>query len=83
MHRIFQSIFLAILFLTAPYAGAEDGAIFGRVLNEAGAPEAGVWVIAVTEALPTDYRKIVVTDDTGKFVIPDLPDVAFKLWVRG
>ncbi len=57
--------------------------IEGRVLSAAAAPEAGVWVIAETDALPTPYRKIVVTDDLGRFVIPDLPAAEYRLWVRG
>jgi hypothetical protein len=44
---------------------------------------AGVWVIAETDDLPTGYRKIVVTDETGSFVIPDLPEATYHLWVRG
>src|SRR5208283_3639021 len=27
--------------------------------------------------------KIVVTDDQGRFVIPDLPQAAYSVWVRG
>lgn len=57
--------------------------IEGRVLSGEAAPEAGVWVIAETNALATPYRKIVVTDDAGRFVIPDLPAADYKLWVRG
>jgi glucose dehydrogenase len=29
------------------------------------------------------YRKIVVTDDKGKFVISELPYATYSLWVRG
>src|SRR6202012_1776791 len=46
-------------------------------------PEAGVWIIAETKDLPTKYAKIVVTDDQGRFVIPELPDANYKVWVRG
>ncbi|HLE24592.1 MAG TPA: carboxypeptidase regulatory-like domain-containing protein [Thermodesulfobacteriota bacterium] len=46
-------------------------------------PEAGVWVIAETDNLPTKFRKIVVTDDNGNFVIPDLPPATYNVWVRG
>jgi streptogramin lyase len=56
----------------------------GIVVNENGAkPEAGVWVIAETKSLTVPFRKIVVTDDKGRFLVPDLPDGAYKLWVRG
>ena len=46
-------------------------------------PEAGVWVIAETDDLPTPYRKIVVTNDKGRFVIPELPEAEYRVWVRG
>ena len=45
--------------------------------------EAGVWVIAETRDLPTAFAKIVVTDDRGRFLIPDLPDAKYSVWVRG
>jgi hypothetical protein len=56
--------------------------IGGTVLSEKG-PEAGVWVIAQTTSTPTPLTKIVVTDDKGRFVLPDLPEGKYKLWVRG
>ena len=46
-------------------------------------PEAGVWVIAETMDLPTRMVKIVVTDDQGRYVMPDLPKANYTLWVRG
>jgi hypothetical protein len=46
-------------------------------------PEAGVWVIAKTKDLGTRYAKIVVTDEAGRYVIPDLPKAKYRLWVRG
>ena len=45
--------------------------------------EAGVWVIAETKDLPTNFIKIVVTDDQGRFVLPDLPAANYRVWVRG
>ncbi len=57
--------------------------IKGRVLSPDAAGEPGVWVIAETEALPTPYRKIVVTDDQGHFVLPQLPEAEYRVWVRG
>src|SRR5437764_11147726 len=55
----------------------------GGVVTSAKGPEAGVWVIAETTDLPTKYRKIVVTDDAGRYVLPDVPEAKYKLWVRG
>ncbi len=62
----------------------EKSSIGGTVVNSnGGKPEAGVWVIAETKSLQTPFRKIVVTDDQGRFLVPDLPDAAYELWVRG
>src|SRR5277367_2504799 len=60
--------------------GAAD---IGGVVASAHGPEAGVWVIAETTDLPTKYAKIVVTDDQGRYVLPDLPKAKYKIWVRG
>jgi hypothetical protein len=57
-------------------------AIGGQVTGANG-PEAGVWVIAETTDLPTKFAKMVVTDDSGQFVIPQLPSAKYKIWVRG
>ncbi len=46
-------------------------------------PEAGVWVIAETTDLPTKFAKIVVTDDQGRYVLPELPKATYSVWVRG
>ncbi|HEY4372121.1 MAG TPA: carboxypeptidase-like regulatory domain-containing protein [Burkholderiales bacterium] len=56
--------------------------IGGTVMGPKG-PEAGVWVIAETNELPTGYAKMVVTDDQGRFVIPELPKAEYQVWVRG
>ncbi len=58
-----------------------DG-IAGTVTSAKG-PEAGVWVIAETNDLPTRLIKIVVTDDQGRFVLPELPKAKYEVWVRG
>ena len=65
-----------------PQEIVEDGDLQGVVRSPAG-PEAGVWVIAETEDLDTLFRKIVVTGDDGRFLVPDLPDAAYRVWVRG
>ena len=57
--------------------------IGGTVKSPSGQPEAGVWVIAETNDLPTKYAKMVVTDDQGRYVIPDLPTANYQVWVRG
>ena len=53
------------------------------VVRSAKGPEAGVWVIAETKDLPTPYAKIVVTDDQGRYLLPDLPKANYTLFVRG
>jgi len=55
----------------------------GGVVRSANGPEAGVWVIAETNELPTKLAKIVVTDDQGRYVLPDLPRAEYSVWVRG
>jgi hypothetical protein len=56
--------------------------IGGTVVGPAG-PEAGVWVIAETTELPTKFARIVVTDDQGRYLVPDLPAANYSVWVRG
>ena len=51
-----------------------DSDDIGGVVTSASGPEAGVWVIAETDEFDTRYAKIVVTDDEGRYVVPDLPD---------
>jgi hypothetical protein len=60
-----------------------DNDDIGGVVSGARGPEAGVWVIAETTALPTKFAKIVVTDDQGRYVLPDLPKANYDVWVRG
>src|SRR6195256_495372 len=60
--------------------GATD---LGGVVSGPNGPEAGVWVIAETKDLPTRFAKMVVTDDQGRYVVPDLPKGKYKVWVRG
>jgi len=60
-----------------------DADDIGGVVTSANGPEAGVWVIAETTELPTKFAKIVVTDDQGRYVIPDLPKANYNIWVRG
>src|SRR6267378_4670699 len=55
----------------------------GGVVSSTHGPEAGVWVIAETADLPAKFVKIVVTDDKGRYVLPQLPKANYKVWVRG
>src|SRR5690349_13672937 len=59
-----------------------EGFIGGTVTSARG-PEAGVWVIAETDELRTPFIKIVVTDDAGRYVLPQLPAATYNVWVRG
>jgi hypothetical protein len=69
--------------LRAQTAVAIDADDIGGVVTGPNGPEAGVWVIAETTELPTKYAKMVVTDDQGRYVIPDLPSANYTVWVRG
>lgn len=62
---------------------AVDNDDLGGVVTGAKGPEAGVWVIAETTDLPTKLAKIVVTDDQGRYLLPDLPKARYDVWVRG
>jgi hypothetical protein len=55
----------------------------GGVVTSRNGPEAGVWVIAETTELPTKFAKIVVTDDKGQYLMPELPKANYDVWVRG
>jgi hypothetical protein len=55
----------------------------GGVVTSTKGPEAGVWVIAETADLSTKFVKIVVTDDKGRYLLPQLPKANYKVWVRG
>ncbi len=56
--------------------------IGGRVTSSNG-PEAGVWVIAETDSLPTKFVKIAVTDDAGQYLLPGLPEAKYRVFARG
>ena len=65
-----------------PILRAPQGSITGVVESTKGR-EAGVWVIAETKETPTRFYKIVVTAEDGRFALPELPNVAYDVWVRG
>src|SRR3984885_4995281 len=56
--------------------------IAGTVTSAHG-PEAGVWVIAETHDFQTRFAKIVVTDEAGRYLVPELPVARYRVWVRG
>ena len=66
----------------APSSSVDQDDI-GGVVTSSNGPEAGVWVIAETDDLPTLYSKTVVTDEDGRYLIPDLPAAQYDIWVRG
>ena len=75
-----------VVYLTAQQAGSDvriDSDDIGGVVTSAKGPEAGAWVIAETKDLPTKFAKIVVTDDRGRYVLPDLPKGSYTIWARG
>jgi hypothetical protein len=55
----------------------------GGAVTGPNGPEAGVWVIAETRELGVRYIKSVVTDDQGRYAIPDLPAAQYDVWARG
>src|SRR4030095_11852447 len=62
---------------------AVDNDDIGGVVTGPKGPEAGVFVIAETRDTPTRLIKSVVTDDRGRYLIPDLPKGNYDVWVRG
>ncbi len=92
-HQLYSSVAataMAALAMGLPAVGnAQEAEVtigqhgIGGVVTGPNGPEAGVWVIAETTDLPTKFAKIVVTDDQGRYLIPDLPPANYSLWVRG
>ena len=60
-----------------------DSDDIGGVVTGPRGPEAGVWVIAETTDLPTRFSRTVVTDEQGRYLVPDLPKANYSVWVRG
>src|SRR6476620_10808883 len=85
----FAAVFTASLVLITAGQTPAGGAVavdnddIGGVVTGASGPEAGVWVIAETRGLPTRLIKSVVTDDRGRYLVPDLPAAEYDVWVRG
>src|SRR5438093_7269052 len=80
-------LFVLGTFSTVPRAPNPPPRIIGNdisgVVTGPHGPEAGVWVIAETSELATKFVKIVVTDDQGRYLLPDLPKATYRVWVRG
>ena len=73
---------MAAFILILPSATSWAQHISG-VVSSAKGPEAGVWVIAETTDLPAKFVRIVVTDDQGRYLTPDLPPANYQVFVRG
>src|ERR1700716_2740988 len=67
----------------AVFAIGASAAEISAVATGPKGPEAGVCVIAETTDLPTKYAKVVVTDERGRYLIPELPQASYTVWVRG
>ncbi len=91
LHLAVAGVSLLLAACQVPPGGSQSAAPGPRVggsdlsgtVASAGGPEAGVWVIAETTDLPTKFTKIVVTDDRGRYLIPELPKANYSVWVRG
>ena len=90
LFALITSVAFALLLTAAHGASAPqpgtvpiDSDDIGGVVTGPKGPEAGVWVIAETADLPTKFVRIVVTDDRGRYVVPDLPKASYTVWVRG
>src|SRR5690606_31647715 len=60
-----------------------DADDIGGVVMSRNGPEGGVWVIAEASVPDTRFIRIVCLDDHGRLVVPDLPQAAYSVWVRG
>ena len=86
-HRLACALAICVLMVTAGQLRAQavrvDSSNIGGVVTGPAGPEAGVWVIAETSDLATKFVRIVVTDDQGRYLVPDLPRANYSVWVRG
>jgi len=87
--KTIASVLLCLLLTWPVQLKAQEASVsvgtsdLGGLVTSANGPEAGAWVIAETTDLATRFAKIVVTDDRGRYVIPELPAANYQLWVRG
>ena len=89
MNKCLALVLLASTCFVTASGYAADSAVptvrngIGGVVTSTKGPEAGVWVIAESGTLPKRLIKIVVTDDQGRYMLPELPNGHYKIWVRG
>ena len=81
--KIACAVAAAVFFAVPAYAQKIGTSDIGGIVAGPTGPEAGVWVIAETNDLPTKFIKVVVTDDKGRYLIPELPKANYSVWVRG
>ena len=81
--RLTTALFVAVVLAGCQVPFGAPGTDLSGVVTSANGPEAGVWVIAETTDLPTRFAKIVVTDERGRYLIPDLSKANYSVWVRG
>ena len=82
-HRIVFVRILPNLIRTQPATDVaiDNDDIGGVVMGPKG--PAAVSRSCQTRDLPVRYIKSVVTDDRGRFVVPDLPSATYQVWARG
>ena len=86
---IFSGIAAWLTVFPVDLASQQDAAVpidsddIGGVVTSTKGAEAGVWVIAETTDLPTRFARMVVTDDKGRYLLPNLPKANYNIWVRG
>ena len=73
---------VAQLYAQAPTPVAIDNDDIGGVVTSPTGRKQGLGDCGNRD-LPTRYAKIVVTDDQGRYVLPDLPKAKYQVWVRG
>ena len=92
MHNQFRLMLTMSVVVCAIAVGLSERAVqrtelddddVGGIVSSADGPEAGVWVVAETTDFATRFIRIVATDDQGRYVLPDLPDATYELFVRG
>ena len=88
MRNRFTGVLVGAMLASAALAsftasGRAAGADIRGVVTSPNGGEEGVWVIAETTSLPTKFVKSVVTGAGGRYLIPDLPEATYDVWVRG